>query len=91
MSCSSPSNFESNQLLKGTTDGSICLYDTPEGMFILVKNEKSKERKVIRLDDVYAGFRNNVELKLEGCPRSQPRNWNPFKTCREVFKLKLFS
>lgn len=84
MSCPITSNFTPNQLIKETADGSLCLYDTPEGKFILDKNEKPKGRKLICLSDIYACFRNNLDLKLEGCPRFQARGWNVFKMCRDV-------
>ena len=66
---SSPRSFANDQLIKRSTDGSSSIFDSDDGKFIVFSNDKTKEVTQIRLDDVYAVFRNGLELKLESCPR----------------------
>lgn len=51
---------------------------------------KGKDFIQVRLDDVYAVFRNGLELKLECCPRLTPRRWSIFgssnKASRNPYK-----
>ena len=77
---SSPRSFDVEQLLRAGGNGSVSFYAHPEGRFFVVNTPKAKESIQIRLDDVYAVFRNELELKLETCPRLVGHHRSPFKS-----------
>ncbi len=66
---SSPRSFANDHLIKRSTDGLASIFDSEEGQFVVFVDDKTKRSIQIRLDDVYAVFRNGLELKLECCTR----------------------
>ena len=97
---SSPRSFTNDQIIRRSGDGSATISACDDGIFITIPGGKAKTPLQIRLDDIYAVFRNGLELKVECCPRvTSRRKWffgyreshpkNPYeRTCQtRVFSL----
>jgi diacylglycerol kinase family enzyme len=54
-------------------DGSATIYSADQSNFMVIDSSKGKEPRIIRIDDIYAVFRNGAELRIESCPRKVPR------------------
>jgi diacylglycerol kinase family enzyme len=65
----SPRSFDNDEILKVTSNGTARISMQADRKFVIFEDPKHKVPCQIRLDDVYAVFRNGLDIKLEVCPR----------------------
>lgn len=75
----SPRSFETSQVLKEAGNGAARIYLHSDGKFLVFEEPRRKVVTQIKLDDVYAVFRNGLDLKLEVCSRLVNRGCSFFR------------
>ena len=56
-----------------TADGSASIFGSEDGEFIVSHGAGIGDSNIIRFDDIYAVFQNELEVKVEYCPRVMSR------------------